>query len=152
VAISTASVTLIDAIIAELQDHLPDALEAAGLPAVAQWCFGQRRLVPMTRTPQIQVDLSLYRQFGRSGDDMRRENSLVVFALLAASDEEALHRELVGYGDVICAVLEADITPKLHVTSVDTSPAFSPQGSNALFRAVAVEATLPGKLHHAGDV
>ena len=151
-AIDTASVALINTILSELQAHLPDALEEEELPAVRQWCFGQRQLVPTTQTPQIQVDISDYRQHDRHGADMRRDNNLLVLALIASTDEDALHRQLLGYGDVICAVLEAEITPKLHITSVDTSPAFRQQGSSSLFRAVAIEAILPGKLHHAGDI
>ena len=151
-AIDTASVALINTILSELQSHLPTALEGAELPAVRQWCFGQRKIVPTTQTPQIQVDLSDYRQFGRSGDDMRRENNILVFALLAATDEDTLHRQLIGYGDVICAVLESEITPKLHISDVDASPQISVSGSNNLFRGVAILATLPGKLHHAGGI
>jgi len=153
-ATDTASVVLVDAILTALQDEdtgLPPALETAGLPAVKQWCFGQRERPPITACPQLQVDLAGYDQPGRFGADMRRLNSIVVIAVLAAPNEETLHRQLLGYGDVLCGVMET-ITPQLHITNVDTTPSFRPEGANQLFRAVAVEAEVIGKLHHVGDI
>jgi len=135
----TASVVLIDAIITEIEDALPDLLLAAGLPAVAEWTFGTRGIVPTTRTPQVQVDLASAPQYGNFGLDLKRRNNIVVIALLAAPDEDTLHRYLLGYGDCIIAALEG-IAPPWAVTGADTTPSFSPQGSNRLFRAVAIEA------------
>jgi len=148
----TASVALIDLILAELQAHLPAALITAGLPAVADWTFGDRELVPATRTPQIQVDLSGYDQPGRFGSDMHRENTIVVIAVIAAADAETLHRRLLGYGDAICGTLESALTPRCHVTHVDLSPSFQFGAASPLFRAVAVEFTIAGQLHTAGAI
>jgi len=149
---TTASIILIDLVLAELQAHLPAALASAGLPPVADWVFGDRELVPTARTPQIQVDLTGYSQFGRFGDDMRRLNSIVILAVIAESDPDLMHRYLVGYGDVICAVLESQVAPKLIITAADLSPSFRFQGSSATFRAVAIQAEPPATIHHAGAI
>jgi hypothetical protein len=140
VAVSTASVTLIDAIIAELQAHLPDALEDAGLPAVKTWDFGQRDLLALTNTPNIQVDLASAPQTAHGFGHATRTNRIIVVAVVTAPDEDTMHRYLIGYGDVICGVLEAQINPPFSVTDIDTTPSYQPRGSNALHRAVAIEA------------
>lgn len=147
----TTTTVLIDLVLAELAAHLPTKLSGAGLPAVAEFCFGQRELVPATRTPQVQVALSDYTQSGRFGGDMKRFTRLTIIAVLSAANEDALQRALVGYGDCLCAVVEAEITPNLQVTNVDASPSFGIRGQNNLFAAVAIEAEPMGAIHHAGN-
>jgi len=146
--ISTTTVNLLQTVLDELEAHLPALLAAAGLPAVASWCYGQRELVAVTNSPQVEVDLASYPQSGGFADTTRRENQIVVIAQLAAPDEDTLHRYLIGYADCIVACLEANISVPGRggspivpvVTDVDPTP--SGRHGNALWRAVFVSATL----------
>ncbi len=138
---ATSTSTLIDAILAELQDHLPALLSAESLPAVKQWLYGERELPAVTNTPIIAVDLVDFDQEGGIGQSGRRSSSIIVYAIVAASDEETLHRQLHSFADLITAVLETEVVvngARPVVTGADTTPAL--RRGNALFRACSIEA------------
>lgn len=138
-ATPTYSVALVDAIKAELEAHLPAALITAGLPAVKSWCYGQRELAAITNCPQVEIDLGDGPQTGSVGY-AKAEDELLVIAQLAATDEETLHRYLLGYGDAIRSELEKITSPRVAVTGVDRGPSASK--GNAIFRAVIVTGTI----------
>lgn len=151
--ISTTTHDLVQEILDQLQISLPDALEAAGLPAVVDWCYGQREVVGATKCPQIQVDAPDWDQPRRFGNDIQRDNNLVVVAVLASPDEELLARQLIGYRDVLCSVVEnLPISPLLNVKSADSTPNFQFTGSSRWMRVAALDVEQPGRLRTKGAV
>ncbi len=138
---ATSTPTLIDAIRTELQSHLPALLSAENLPAVKAWVYGERELPAVTNTPMIAVDLVDWDQEGGIGQAGRRSNSILVYAIVAASDEETIHRQLHSFADLITKVLETEVvigTAKPVVTGADMS--LTLRRGNALFRACSIEA------------
>ncbi len=139
----TSTVALLDTLLAELQAHLPAQLVAYDMPAVQEWCFGDRDVTATPKCPCIQVDIAAQPQDVMPGGLALQHNRLVVIAVVAAPDPDTLHRQLVTFADVLRSVVESNVTVngmKLLPRDVDYSPSLTHQ--NRLKRAVLIECEL----------
>ena len=140
---ATSTVTLITTTLGELEAHLPALLAAESLPAVVDWCYGQRELTAITRTPMICVDVPDFDQEAHIGGTGKRATSILVYAIVASPTEATLHQQLHGFMDLITKCLESEVTigtAKLSITGADSTPTL--RSTNALIRACAIEARL----------
>jgi len=150
---ATSTPTLVNLVKAELEAHLPTLLTAESLDTPKDYVYGPRRLVPTTQTPLICVDIPDWDQEGATGGQGRRNNDIIVYAVLADADEETLHQNVHTYMDLITKVLEAEVASsgaKIVVTAADSTGALEGIVANALIRVCSVEGRLR-KVRARGD-
>lgn len=143
---STSTVTVLDTVKAELASHLGALLDAEGIPkpdAAAGYLRGERELKATTALPLVIVELDNFSQEGAVGPQGRRITNFNVWGVLAGPDEDTLIGYLGGYMDLICKVLESEVSIGGAQPVVDGAEAdVTLRRGSALFRACYVQAHL----------
>lgn len=150
---ATATNTLVALVLAELEAHLPALLTAEGVDTPTDYVDGPRRLVPSTQTPLVLVDIPDFDQEGATGGQGWRNYNIIVYAVLAAPDEETLHQHIRAYMDLITKVIEAEVASggaKIIVTAADSTGALEGIIPNALIQVCSIEGRLK-KVRARGD-